>query len=59
MDCSSSLQKSAKDYLLAGKRFATTGMMILKEEAYSGNIYYSDDDKEEWSRLVRDRRLKL
>ncbi len=57
-DCSSTLQKEAKRYLLAGKRFCTTGMMILSEEAYSGRVYFSEKDKDNWNTLVDTWRLR-
>ena len=57
-ECSSTLQKEAKRYLLAGKRFCTTGMMLLSEEAYSGRTYFSEEDKDNWNRLVETWRLK-
>ncbi len=57
-ECNSTLQKETKRYLLAGKRFCTTGMMILSEEAYSGRTYFSEEDKENWNRLVETWRLK-
>lgn len=57
-ECSSTLQKEAKRYLLAGKRFCTTGMMILSEEAYSGRVYFSEEDKDNWNTLVDTWRLR-
>ena len=57
-ECNSTLQKEAKRYLLAGKRFCTTGMMILSEEAYSGRVYFSEEDKDNWNSLVDTWRLR-
>ncbi len=57
-ECNSTLQKEAKRYLLAGKRFCTTGMMILSEEAYSGRVYFSEKDKDNWNTLVDTWRLR-
>ena len=58
-ECNSTLQKEARRYLLAGKRFCTTGMMILKEEAYSGKPYYTEEDKADLNRMVQTWRLKV
>ena len=50
--CETSLQKGAREYLLNGGRFCTTGMMILKEEALNGGIYYTEQDEEDFYRLM-------
>lgn len=57
-ECSTTLQKEARRYLLEGKRFCTTGMMILKEEALSGNKYFTQEDADSWEDMVRTWRLK-
>lgn len=46
--CETSLQKGARDFLLKGGRFMTTGMMILKEEALNGKFYFTEEDEEEF-----------
>lgn len=51
-DCVSSLQKGAREKLLSGERFLTTGMMILKEEALNGNKYYSKEDETAFYKAV-------
>ncbi len=58
-ECTTTLQKEAKRYLLAGKRFCTTGMMILKDEAYSGKQYFTKEDKEVLNEMIQSRRMKL
>ena len=57
-ECSTTLQKEARRYLLAGRRFCTTGMMILSEEALSGNTYYSEDDIAARDRLIDGAKLR-
>ena len=57
-ECNTTLQKEARRYLLEGKRFCTTGMMILKEEALSGKPYFTPEDKADWNRMVETWRLK-
>ena len=51
-ECTSSLQKGAKEKLLNGERFLTTGMMILKEEALSGKVYYTKEDEEAFYKAI-------
>ncbi|MBO4808405.1 MAG: hypothetical protein J5537_05130 [Lachnospiraceae bacterium] len=46
--CETSLQKGARDFLLEGGRFCTTGMMILKEEALNGEFYFTKEDEEDF-----------
>jgi len=46
--CKTSLQIGARDFLLKGGRFCTTGMMILKEEALNGNLYFSEEDEKDF-----------
>ncbi|MCR5279893.1 MAG: hypothetical protein K6E19_10685 [Lachnospiraceae bacterium] len=58
-ECSTTLQKEAKRYLLSGKRFCTTGMMILTEEASSGKPYFSAEDKDAWNEMTREYNLKI
>ncbi len=58
-ECKSTLQKEARRYLLEGKRFCTTGMMILKEEALSGKTYFTPEDRSEWDRVIKTWRLKV
>ncbi|MCR5310153.1 MAG: acyltransferase domain-containing protein [Lachnospiraceae bacterium] len=57
--CETSLQQKAKEYLLKGKRFTTTGMMILKEEALSGRPYYTEEDIADWEKLVKTLELRV
>ncbi|MCR4587505.1 MAG: hypothetical protein K5682_03750 [Lachnospiraceae bacterium] len=57
--CETSLQKKAREYLMAGKRFKTSGMMILPEEVYSGKSYYDQSDREDWEKLVEAGGLRL
>ncbi|MBO4415768.1 MAG: hypothetical protein J5824_07290 [Lachnospiraceae bacterium] len=57
-ECTTTLQKEARRYLMEGRRFCTTGMMILKDEALSGKTYYTTEDKADWEHLVRTRRLR-
>lgn len=52
-ECTSSLQKGAKEKLLNGERFLTTGMMILKEEALSGKVYYTKEDEEAFYKAIQ------
>ena len=52
-DCRTTLQIKAKEYLMKGKRFNTTGMMILKDEALSGRPYYTEEDITDWEKLVK------
>ncbi|MBR6358026.1 MAG: hypothetical protein IKS11_00100 [Lachnospiraceae bacterium] len=58
-ECTTTLQREARRYLLAGKRFCTTGMMILKDEAFSGKPYFTDEDKKDLDRMVQARRMKV
>lgn len=51
--CTTSLQKGARDYLLKGNRFCTTGMMILKEEALNGKTYYTEEDEQHFFDLMK------
>lgn len=44
-ECATSLQRGAREKLLSGERFLTTGMMILKEEALNGKKYFSEEDE--------------
>ncbi|MCR4933310.1 MAG: hypothetical protein K6A29_03865 [Lachnospiraceae bacterium] len=44
-DCKTTLQKGAKERLLRGERFLTTGMMILKEEALNHKEYFTKEDE--------------
>ena len=46
--CETSLQKGARDFLLEGGRFCTTGMMILKEEALNGEFYFTEEDEKDF-----------
>ncbi len=58
-ECRTVLQREAKNYLENGKRFCTTGMMILREEALSGEVYYSEEDRKDWNELVRALDLRM
>ncbi len=51
--CTTSLQKGARDFLQKGNRFLTTGMMILKEEALNGNVYYTKEDEQAFYDLMK------
>ena len=57
-DCRTTLQIKAKEYLMKGKRFNTTGMMILKDEALSGRPYYTEEDITDWEKLVKTLELR-
>ncbi len=50
--CTTSLQKGARDVLLNGGRFCTTGMMILKEEALSGGRYFTEQDEKDFYEMM-------
>ena len=50
-ECTSSLQKGARECLRKGIRFMTTGMMILTDEALSGKVYYTQEDKEAYKKM--------
>ena len=52
--CETSLQKGARDFLLKGGRFNTTGMMILKEEVESRGTYFTQEDEESFHRLMKE-----
>lgn len=52
-ECRTSLQKGAKEKLLSGERFMTTGMMILKEEALSGEVYYTSEDEDAFFEAIK------
>ncbi|MBO4902391.1 MAG: hypothetical protein J5518_06325 [Lachnospiraceae bacterium] len=51
--CTTSLQKGAREFLLNGNRFCTTGMMILKEEALNGAAYYTEEDERHFYELMK------
>ncbi len=51
--CETTLQIRAREQLLKGNRFRTTGMMILKEEALSGAFYFDDDDIRNWQQNAK------
>ncbi len=52
-DCKTSLQKGARQFLLDGNRFMTTGMMILKEEALNGKVYFTQEDETDFYELMK------
>ena len=56
--CKTSLQIGARDFLLKGGRFCTTGMMILKEEALNGNLYFSEEDEKDFYDMMSARGYK-
>lgn len=51
--CTTTLQKGAREFLQKGNRFCTTGMMILKEEALSGEKYYTQEDEKAFFDLMK------
>ena len=51
--CTTSLQSKAKDFLLHGNRFCTTGMMILKEEIESEKLYQTPEDEKAFFDLMK------
>ncbi len=56
--CTTSLQNGARDFLLRGNRFCTTGMMILKDEALNGNVYFTNQDEKDFYELMEARGIK-
>ena len=56
--CTTSLQKGAREFLLQGNRFCTTGMIILKEEALSGDVYYTEEDEKAFFELMKAEGIK-
>lgn len=52
-ECQTSLQKGAREKLLSGERFMTTGMMILKEEALNGKVYYTEEDEKAFMKAIQ------
>ena len=53
-ECTTSLQKNAKQFLLDGGRFCSTGMVFLTKELETGKIYITKEDEESFYTMLRE-----
>lgn len=53
-ECKTSLHKNAKEFLLNGGRFCSTGMVFLKKELEDGTAYLTTEDEERFYDLMKE-----
>lgn len=56
--CNTTLQKNARQFLLDGHRFCSTGMVFLKEELVTGKSYMTKEDEESFYKLMEENGMK-
>lgn len=52
--CTTTLQKNAKQFLLDGGRFCSTGMVFLKKELEDGTSYITEEDEDRFYTLMKE-----
>lgn len=52
-ECKTSLQRKAKEFLLNGNRFCASGMIFLREELETGNVYSTGEDEGQFLSLMK------
>lgn len=52
--CTTSLQKNAKQFLMDGGRFCSTGMVFLTDELKTGKIYITEEDEKCFYEILKE-----
>lgn len=57
--CTTTLQKNAKQFLLDGGRFCSTGMVFLTGELENGKHYITEEDEEIFYKLMKENEMEV